>query len=58
LQPPRRRHGKAGDFADDGPEAAMAQSFLHAGEHRFIIPSFEIDHAIACEARLSDPRRE
>ncbi len=36
----------------------MAQSFLHAGEHSLIVAGFEIDHAVACEACLSDGRSE
>ena len=34
----------------------MAQSFFHTGEHGLVVASFEIDHAVACKARLGDGR--
>lgn len=36
----------------------MAQSFFHTGEHGLVVAGFEVDHAVACEARLGNGGRE
>ena len=34
----------------------MPQSLFHAGEHRFVITGFDIDHAVGRQACLRDGR--
>ena len=52
LKAARGGHRQSGDLADNSAEAAMAKTFLHAGEHHLVVAAFEIDDAIGGEARL------
>lgn len=46
------------DFGDYCAQAAMAQAFLHAGEHGLVVACFDIDHAVRRETGLGERGRE
>lgn len=58
LKPSRRCHGQAGQFGDDGAEAAVAQRFLKAGKDCLFVACLDIDHAIRRQAGLGQGGRE
>lgn len=58
LQPPGGSHIEPRNFTDHSAEAAMAQSFLDAGQYGIVIASLNVDHAVGREAGLSQGRGE
>jgi len=46
LQPPRRRHGQAGDFANHSAEAAVTQAVLEGGQQSGLVAGLHIDDPV------------
>ncbi len=58
MQPARGCHRQTRDISDHRPQAAVAQAFLHAGQHRDIIAGLDIDHPIRPKTCLPETGRE
>ena len=58
MQPPRGGHWQARDVADDRPQPAMPQPFLHTGQNSLVVPGFDEYHPAGRQSRLLQPRRE
>lgn len=58
MQSPRGGHRQARDIADNRPQPAMPQPFLHAGESCLVVPRFDEDHPAGRQSGLFQPRRE
>ncbi len=43
-----------GHLGNDTAQATMAQTFLHARQHRLLVSGLDVDHAIRRQARLGD----
>ena len=58
LEATGSRHRQPRHLGDDGSQAAMPETFLHAGEHRRLVARLDVDHAIGGQTGLSEGRRE
>ena len=58
MQPPRGHHRQAGDIAHHRAQPAVAQPFLHTGQHRSVVPGLDEDHPAGQQAGLFKSRRE
>ncbi len=56
MQPAGTRHGQFADLSDDPTKAPIAQPFLEAGQHSFIITRFDVDHPIRRQSSLGNRR--
>lgn len=58
MQPPRGGHRQTGNIGDHCAKTAMPQSFLHAGQNRFVVSGLDMDDAIGGQASLFQSRCE
>lgn len=54
LKPTRGCHRETRDLGDDSAQATVAQPFFHAGEHRLVVASLQIDETVGRKSGLGE----